>query len=138
MLEQARRAHSRIEELNAIIAEGGFDWRPDAGHSSQVGNPTESQALASMVLLAREHAELQQLFELVGECLRIIAGVRTGLGEQYADVLDCYYVDAMAWADVATELQITEQWARSLRNVAVEWAESMGLARVLTGRGSAT
>lgn len=138
LFDTARRAHDRIPELVALIEEGGFDWKPDDGvGGTGESNPTEAAALASIELTAAYRAELESLESIVGECLRLIEGVRAALGEIYANVLDGFYIDAQPWARVAEEHGVSVRSCFTYRDIALDWVDSVGYHHAVSGFGTA-
>ena len=91
-------AAARLEDIERELKEGP-DAMPHGGsvRGGGIGNPTESRA----IWLVTEGAaweqrlvdERERLTYVVGCALVLVAYVRDGLGEAYADVLDARYVD---------------------------------------------
>lgn len=66
------------------------------------------------------------------------AGICAVLGERYADVMDHYYVQGLAWSEVSTVMKLSPSRCRQLRNVALDCVDAYGIGRILEGLGIAT
>ncbi len=131
---EVRRAHGRIEELTRQI-EWGFPPSRSGGPAAP-GYKADPIGARVAVLMDREadaERELEQLEDLVGEALGVCAGVRAYLGDRYGEALERYYVDVATWGDVAEAMGVTERWCRHLRDVALDYVDSVGTARASRG-----
>lgn len=122
-------AAARIEDIERELKEGP-DAMPHGGGSVRgggIGNPTESRALWLVTEGAaweqRLVDERERLTYVVGCALVLVAYVRDGLGDAYADVLDARYVDDMEWHEVAERVGYSERHAKRVGYVALDWLD---------------
>lgn len=144
--ERTRKAVIRLHDVQLAIMYDCEDWKPPAvkAHNEQA-DPTASRAIYRVDELAdklealrKEEAELQSL---IGESLVIIAAVRDGFGEKYADVLDARYIDNETWTEIAKRYEsnhqgketITTRTVQNWAQVAFDWVDSVGVSRLLKG-----
>ena len=122
-------AAARLEDIERELKEGP-DSMPHGGGSVRgggIGNPTESRA----IWLVTEGAawerrlvdERERLTYMVGCALVLVAYVRDGLGEAYADVLDARYVDDAEWHEVAERVGYSERHVKRVGYVALDWLD---------------
>lgn len=122
------------------------DWKPPGVKAgTETSDPTASRAIYAVdelgVKLEALRAEERELEQLIGESLAIIAGVRDGLGDKYADVLDARYIDGEKWQDIADRFESSHESKdavkpRTVQNwaqVAFDWIDSVGVSRLLRG-----
>jgi hypothetical protein len=111
-----------------------------ASTSSEHGahsDPTATEAQARIDGLARQIAATQAKIDdaerIVGEGLRLIASVREAVGDQYASVLEIYYIDgASTWSAIAYELGVHRNTVRLWRDIALAWIDAnCALHRIL-------
>ena len=135
--EQTRDAVRRLDDVHALIMSGCDDWRPDGGRGSGIGDPTAARAIRNVDVLADKldalRAEERELTDTIGEALALIEAVRDGLGEGYGDVLEARYIDCWQWERVRDDYGIPKSTGHHLLNVAFDWIDSIGIARVLRG-----
>lgn len=134
---QTRKAVCELATVQALLWSQGDDWVPDAPGRAEVSDPTANRAIYNVEELGakldgyrRREAEL---IEFIGGTLAIIEGVRRGLGEDYANVLDCYYIDGFTWREVSKELGESVSTCKRQRDIACDWVDSLGVAHVLSG-----
>lgn len=58
-------------------------------------------------------------------------------GAPYADVLHCYYCEAMTWQETAQALGMSRRWCQGAASTALETIDHDGLWRALVGVGRA-
>ena len=135
--EQTRDAVRRLDDVHALIMSGCDDWRPDGGRGSGIGDPTAAKAIRNVDVLADKlealRAEEKELTNTIGEALAIIEGVRHGLGEQYAVLLEARYIDCWDWGRIYDVSEVKRSNGYNLLGVAFDWIDSIGIARVLRG-----
>lgn len=135
--EQTRDAVRRLDDVHALIMSGCDDWRPDGGRGSGIGDPTAAKAIRNVDVLADKldalRAEERELTDTIGEALALIEAVRDGLGEGYGDVLEWRYIDCCDWKRVQEEHGIKRHIGYYRVNVAFDWVDSIGFARLLRG-----
>ena len=138
LLEEARRAAVRLEELTRTIQEGPAK-RPSEGPAPKgaVGDPTARGAEWVCVTLPALMCELDACGQFVGDAMRLIEGVRKAMGARYADVLDAYYIGGLKWQEVGDRLDISAMAAIRRRDVACDWVDATGFARANAGEGFA-
>lgn len=69
----------------------------------------------------------------IGEGRRLIARVRDGLGDQYADVLQSLYIGRRTVGGTACDLRVSKSTVCDRRDAALDWVDAVGLERVLIG-----
>ena len=132
--EQAREAARRIEQLQFELELAEPPRRATGGPSAPGnGDPTARSAEWRVDALADKAREMEQLQALVGEALRVIEGVRSGLGERYAMVLERHYIDRAGWTEIADETGVTSRTLVRWRDVACDWVDSVGHAHARIG-----
>ena len=135
------RTRSAVVELAIIqaqLSEMGDDWKPDTARGTGVAKPTESRAIYELDVLAGRIEQLkareQELLEFIGTTLAIIEGVRNGLGNDYAEILDQRYIDGFRWSEVTVDGEtVNERTGRYKVSIAFDWIDSVGLTGVLGG-----
>ena len=136
-LESVRHAAARIEPLIREIAamQEAYDsmlpWattgRGSGGHGTH-SDPTAAQAMARSesydVLIADKRAKLDALYDIVGDCGRVLMRLGDALGDECSLALELYYVDvAYTWSDVADEMGVTRRQLSRIRDKSYEWIE---------------
>lgn len=133
--DRTRDAVGRLDEVHALIMTGCDDWHPDSGKGSGIGDPTANRAIRNVDVLADKlealKAEEQELTRLIGDSLVIIQAVRDGLGEEYGDVLEARYIDCWQWQRIADDYGIPRSTGHYLLNIAFDWIDSVGVARLM-------
>lgn len=134
---QTRDAVIELANVQALLWSDGDDWTPDAPGRATVSDPTANRAVYNVEVLSERLASLRkreaELIEFIGGTLAIIQGVRDGLGNEYADVLDGYYIDGVTWREVAKELGASVSTCKRQRDIACDWVDSLGVSRVIGG-----
>lgn len=135
--EQTRKAVIELATVQALIWEHGDDWKPDGVKSSEP-DPTANKAIYNVDVLGEKLEEWRkreaELIEFIGVTLRIIEGVRRGLGDKYASLLDQRYIDGLMWEDVRYDGRKVPKSTGKLRvAVAFDWIDSVGLAGIIGG-----
>ena len=135
---QTRKAVIELNVIQAQISECGDDWKPDDVKAPGIGDPTASKAIYNVdiwsdrlqVLLARE----KELIDFIGVTLKIIEGVRRGLGDDYADLLDQRYIDCLKWHDVQLHgKRVKLSTGKAKVSIAFDWIDSVGLTGIFGG-----
>lgn len=144
--EATRKAIPRLNDVKLSLMFDGDDWKPPSvkAHNEQ-SDPTANRAIYNVdertEMLEALRKEERELETLIGESLVIIAAVREGFGEKYADVLDARYIDNEKWTDIAKRYESNHQGketitTRTVQNwacVALDWIDSVGVSRLLRG-----
>lgn len=134
--EATRAAVPRLNEVKALIMYGCDDWRPEGVRTSvATSDPTAAAAIRAVDELADKldalRVEESELEDLIGTSLAIIAAVRRGFGEIYANLLDWYYIDGMTWTEISEDTDIKRSTCYYLRDIAFDWIDSVGVSRLL-------
>jgi len=135
---QTRSAILEYDELRALLEEGGDDWRPEGIKATGIGDPTANRAIRNVDVLGDRleaiRARVEELEGFIGLTLRIIEGVRKGLGEDYANLLDQRYIDGLTWRDVTLNGQsVSPSSGKAKVALAFDWIDSLGLTKILGG-----
>lgn len=134
---QTRDAVIELANVQALLWSDGDDWTPDAPGRAAISDPTANRAVYNVEVLSERLASLRkreaELIEFIGGTLAIIQGVRDGLGSEYADVLDGYYIDGVTWREVSKELGASVSTCKRRRDIACDWVDSLGVSAVLRG-----
>ena len=135
--EQTRQAVIELDTIKALIMTGGDDWKPPSVRAHGVSDPTANKAIHNvdtweeqLVELRRRESELENF---IGVTLAIIAGVREGFGEVYANLLEWRYIDGLTWKQVHEEYGILRAHGKYLVGIACDWVDSVGVSRLLKG-----
>ena len=132
------RAVIELNNIKALIASDGDDWKPPGVHAPGVSDPTASRAIRNVDYWGVKLEELRkretELEDFIGVTLAIIEAVRAGLGHDYADILDQRYIDGFAWRDVTLGGEAVPR-STGKRKVAIafDWIDSVGISRLLRG-----
>lgn len=133
---RVRRSIAEMNECRLIIDEGA-DAIASGGGSG--GGSSEHDPTATRALFLAMHddrvreaakARLSVIEDLIGEALKVIGAVRRGLGERYADCLDCRYIDGASIAEAAARLGISEATVKRDTGIAHDWVDSMEHAKL--------
>lgn len=135
--EKAREASSRIEELHRLIEEARPPSSGAGGPSGGFGDPTARLAAYALEAVPDMLRELEACEGCVGEALELIDGVRRAFETPWWRVLELYYIDGMAWQDVAETIGVNEKTCRRWRDSAFDWLDFVGEANARMGRGRA-
>lgn len=136
-LDSVRSASARIEPLIREIAamQDAYDsmlpWQTSGSGSGGLGthsDPTMTQALARTdsfaTILANKRAKLETLYDVVGNCGRILTKLGDALTDSHSLALELYYIDcAETWSSVADELGVSRTKLWQLRDESYEWIE---------------
>lgn len=132
------RAVIELNNIKALIASDGDDWKPPGVHAPGVSDPTASRAIRNVDYWGVKLEELRkretELEDFVGVTLAIIEAVRAGLGHDYADLLDQRYIDGFAWRDVTLRGEVVPR-STGKRKIAIafDWIDSVGVSHLLRG-----
>lgn len=132
------RAVIELNNIKALIASDGDDWKPPGVHAPGVGDPTASRAIRNVDYWGVKLEELRkretELEDFIGVTLAIIEAVRAGLGNDYADLLDQRYIDGFAWRDVTLRGEVVPR-STGKRKIAIafDWIDSVGVSHLLRG-----
>lgn len=146
--EATRRARPRLDEIKLLLMYDGEDWKPPMNRTrtTDTSDPTANRAIYNVderaEMLAALRKEERELTQLIGESLVIIDGVRDGLGDKYADVLDARYIDGEKWQDIADRFEsshenkdtVKPRTAQNWAQVAFDWIDSVGVSKLLRGQ----
>jgi len=136
--EATRKAIPRLHDVQLAIMYECDDWKPPAVKAhTQTADPTASRAIYRVDELSEKldalRAEERELEQLIGETLAIIAAVRDGFGEIYANLLEWHYIDGVKWAQISEDSDIKRSTCYYLRDIAFDWIDSVGVSRLLRG-----
>lgn len=133
----ARWASKRLKDVERLIEAGGEDWRPSKGKASVTPDPTGAEALRRLSAVEELITEREALMAQITEAAEVVQGVGRGLGTDHMLVLGCYYLDCMKWEEVSEVMGLTVRRCIGLRDVALEWVDSVGFAHAKEGTGIA-
>lgn len=131
-LDGVRAASIAIGSIEAELAGLYEPGTPDGG-GVESGSIGDGGMFSRMLRACELRRRCETAEAIVGLALRVIEGVRLGMGERYAEVLDMRYVDAMPWDEVAERCGCSERTARRVRDVACDYIDSVGLAGAARG-----
>lgn len=144
--ELTRRRIARLNEVKALIMYGCDDWRPEHIRAkTDKPDPTANEAAFRVDVLGEQLDELKreesELESFIGVTLAIIAQVRAGFGEIYADVLETRYIDNEKWPSIAERYEsnhenrekVTVRTVQNWAAIACDWVDSVGVSRLLNG-----
>lgn len=136
--ELTRRRIARLNEVKALIMYGCDDWRPEHIHAkTDKPDPTANEAAYRVDVLGEQLDELKreehELEQFIGVSLAIIAQVRAGFGEIYANLLDWHYIDGRTWTNISADTGIKRSTCYYLVDIAFDWIDSVGVSRLLNG-----
>ena len=131
-LASVRRSVRELDEWRYVMDEGADAYSVTGENTGGgIGNPTESRALYLVENddRVRDYAaeQYRRCIDVIGAGLVVVACVRRGLGDRYADVLDGYYVDALSFSEVADECGISKPLAIQRRDIAADWLDSLSV-----------
>lgn len=135
---QTREAVIELDYIKAKLSEQGDDWHPERIKGTEVPDPTGNKAAYNVDELGPMLEELRkregELERFIGTTLAIIEGVREGLGDLYAAILDQRYIDGLPWSQVMYEgKQVKASTGKAKVSLAFDWIDSLGVTRVLGG-----
>ena len=130
---QTRSAVVELNNIKALIMSDGDDWKPPGVKVHAVSDPTASRAIRNVDEWGEQLAELRkreaELEYFIGVTLAIIEAVRSGLGSDYADILDARYIDCLTWA----QMNMPKSTGKMKVAIAFDWVDSIGISRLLRG-----
>lgn len=135
---QTRKAVIELAIVQAQLSEMGDDWKPETVKGNGIADPTASRAVYEIDVLEDLLEQLkereQELIDFIGTTLAVIEGVRNGLGNDYAEILDQRYIDGLKWEDLEIDgkpIPKTTAWRK--QSIAFDWIDSVGLTGILKG-----
>ena len=136
--ELTRRRIARLNEVKLLIMYGCDDWRPaHIRAKTDKPDPTANEAMHRVDVLSEQLDELkreeQELESFIGVSLTIIAQVRAGFGEIYANLLEWHYIDGRTWTSISADTGIKRSTCYYLVDIACDWVDSVGVSRLLNG-----
>ena len=130
---QTRQAVIELNNIKALIMSDGDDWKPPGVKVHAVSDPTASRAIRNVDEWGEQLAELRkreaELEHFIGTTLQIIEAVRSGLGSDYADILDKRYIDCLTWQ----QMDMPKSTGKMKVAIAFDWVDSIGISRLLRG-----
>ena len=130
---QTRQAVIELNNIKALIMSDGDDWKPPGVKVHAVSDPTASRAIRNVDEWGEQLAELRkreaELEHFIGTTLAIIEAVRSGLGSDYADILDARYIDCLTWA----QMDMPKSTGKMKVAIAFDWVDSIGISNLLRG-----
>lgn len=128
---QTRSAVVELNNIKALIMSDGDDWKPPGVKVHAVSDPTASRAIRNVDEWGEQLAELRkreaELEHFIGTTLAIIEAVRSGLGSDYADILDKRYIDCLTWV----QMDMPKSTGKMKVAIAFDWIDSVGVSRLL-------
>ena len=128
---QTRSAVVELNNIKALIMSDGDDWKPPGVKVHAVSDPTASRAIRNVDEWGEQLAELRkresELEHFIGTTLAIIEAVRSGLGSDYADILDKRYIDCLTWQ----QMDMPKSTGKMKVAIAFDWIDSIGISRLL-------
>lgn len=128
---QTRQAVIELDNIKALIMTDGDDWKPPGVKVHAVSDPTASRAIRNVDEWGEQLAELRkresELEYFIGVSLQIIEAVRSGLGSDYADILDARYIDCLTWK----QMDVAKSTGKMKVAIAFDWIDSIGISRLL-------
>lgn len=136
--EKTRCSVARLNEVKLLIMYGCDDWRPEHIRAkTDKPDPTANEAAYRVDVLGEQLDELKreeyELEQFIGVSLAIIAQVRAGFGEIYANLLEWHYIDGRTWTNISEDTGIKRSTCYYLRDIACDWVDSVGVSRLLNG-----
>lgn len=136
---QTREAVIELNEIQALIWSDGDDWHPESGRNPNTSDPTANRAVRNVDEWESRLIELRKreawLIDFIGLSLGIIEGIRAGLGEEYAAIIEQRYIDCRSWRDVEVDgKRVALSTGKKKVAIAFDWVDSLGAANVLGGR----
>lgn len=127
-----------MDSIRALLEESGDDWRPEGVRGSEMSDPTANRAAYNVDVLGDRleelRARLEELEESIGTALAIIEGVRAGLGDIYAELLDQRYIDGLPWKFVTYQGEVVKKSTGKAKvALAFDWIDSLGISKILGG-----
>lgn len=137
--ERTRNAVTRLQDVKYAIMYDCDDWKPEGVRvSGKTSDPTAAQAIRNVDELADKLAALRleedELETFIGESLAIIAAVRRGFGDVYANLLEWRYIDGVKWTVIADKNNKTARTMQLWAQVVFDWIDSIGVSRLLNGQ----
>jgi len=134
-LNQTKKYVKRLHEVQLQIMYECDDWKPPfVKTKSDKSDPTANRAVYNVDELESKltslRAEESELLERIGFTLRIIDGIRKGLGAKYADVIEWRYIDLLTWKYIKT-LGVAKSTGYDLIAIACDWVDSIGITRII-------
>lgn len=130
---QTRQAVIELNGIKALIMSEGDDWKPPGIHIKGICDPTANRAIRNVDEWGEQLAELRkreaELEYFIGMTLQIIEAVRSGLGAEYADLLDQRYIDCLTWK----QMDVSKSTGKMKVAIAFDWIDSVGVSRLLKG-----
>ena len=134
---QTRQAVIELNNIKALIMSDGDDWKPPGVKVHAVSDPTASRAIRNVDEWGEQLAELRkreaELEHFIGTTLAIIEAVRSGLGSDYADLLDRRYIDGLTWKQITNDYKLSRSTGSYMLNIVFDWIDSVGISRLLNG-----
>lgn len=128
---QTRQYVIELNNIKALIMSDGDDWKPPGVKVHAVSDPTASRAIRNVDEWGEQLAELRkresELEYFIGVSLAIIEAVRSGLGADYADLLDARYIDCLTWK----QMDVAKSTGKMKVAIAFDWIDSIGISRLL-------
>ena len=83
-------------------------------------------------------SEIRDLTDQVEEGRELCRGIRAAnITQRWADALELHYIEDMPWHQTASALGVSERQAQVDVSCALDWVDSVGMARARTGLGQA-
>ena len=136
--QRTKRAVKRLHEVQLQIMYGCDDWKPpQVKTKTDKSDPTANKAIYNVDELGEKldalRSEESELIELIGTSIAIIAQVRAGFGEIYANLLEWHYIDGQTWTQISEDRNVNRTYCYELVDIAFDWIDSVGISRLLKG-----
>lgn len=133
-MADVRQAVTDMDYWRYISDNGADAFTHDGNGGGWVSDPTAARAIyladndGRVRANARRHVARCEI--VIGAGLELIAHVREGLGEIYADALDAHYIDGMSLRIIAEDSGVSKSAIQQRIDVACDWADSQPLKRL--------
>lgn len=132
----------RMQDSEGLRGSGGFEPRVRSTNSDPSGM---SRVDARIDFEAANERRLEEDYALIDRAASVLFGLTQRgdggadalLGWREAKVMDLYYLEAMAWRQVASVMGMSERWCRNAARVVMDLADAYGIEKVIAGLGAA-
>ena len=137
-LNQTKKDVKRLNDIHLQIMFECDDWKPPfVKTKSDKSDPTANRAVYNVDELESKlnslRAEESELLEHIGFTLRIIDGVRKGLGVKYAEIIEMRYIDLLSWRYIRKTIGVPKSSGYDMISIACDWVDSIGVAKIISG-----
>ena len=127
------RMADRLAALSSPAMSSGMPMAVRSGKS----DPTAQSAMA-LVELEKTMAQTSESLEKDCETVvRLVSGVRAGMGWSYSQVLEDRYINGLLWKQIAMIEGMSVATVHRYKEAAFEWIAQVGIIRAMEGCGTA-